>query len=75
MAYKETEKLRFHYSVFQVAVLVSGSGSNLQALIDTTRDSSQCMCAEITLVISNKKDAYALQRAEKAGIPTLVSYS
>ncbi|CAH2254986.1 jg7212 [Pararge aegeria aegeria] len=56
----------------RVAVLASGSGSNLQALIDTTRDSSQCMCAEITLVISNKKDAFALKRAEKAGIPTLV---
>ncbi|XP_069359696.1 trifunctional purine biosynthetic protein adenosine-3 isoform X1 [Maniola hyperantus] len=56
----------------RVAVLVSGNGSNLQALIDTTRDSSQCMCAEIALVVSNKKDAYALKRAEKAGIPTLV---
>lgn len=56
----------------KVAVLVSGNGSNLQALIDTTRDISQCMCADISLVISNKRDAYALKRAEKAGIPSLV---
>ncbi|CAH4028545.1 unnamed protein product [Pieris brassicae] len=56
----------------KVAVLVSGNGSNLQALIDTTRDRSQCMCAEIALVVSNKKDAYALKRAEEANIPTAV---
>lgn len=56
----------------KVAVLVSGNGSNLQTLIDTTRDISQCMCADISLVISNKRDAYALKRAEKAGIPSLV---
>ncbi|XP_063536304.1 trifunctional purine biosynthetic protein adenosine-3 isoform X1 [Cydia strobilella] len=56
----------------KVAVLVSGNGSNLQALLDTTRDPAQCMCANIALVISNKKDAFALKRAEKAGVPTLV---
>ncbi|KAI5639099.1 formyl transferase domain-containing protein [Phthorimaea operculella] len=57
----------------QVSVLVSGNGSNLQALIDQCNDPAQCMCAEICLVISNKKDAFALLRAEKAGIPSLVS--
>ncbi|XP_063364139.1 trifunctional purine biosynthetic protein adenosine-3 [Cydia amplana] len=56
----------------RVAVLVSGNGSNLQALLDTTRDPAQCMCANIALVISNKKDAFALKRAEKAGVPALV---
>nr|XP_049694163.1 trifunctional purine biosynthetic protein adenosine-3 isoform X1 [Helicoverpa armigera] len=56
----------------KVAVLVSGNGSNLQALLDTTREAAQCMCADINLVISNKKDAYALQRAQKAGVPSLV---
>ncbi|KAH9634363.1 hypothetical protein HF086_010843 [Spodoptera exigua] len=56
----------------KVAVLVSGNGSNLQALLDTTREAAQCMCADICLVVSNKKDAYALQRAEKAGVPSLV---
>ncbi|KAM3962620.1 trifunctional purine biosynthetic protein adenosine-3 Gart [Aphomia sociella] len=56
----------------KVAVLVSGNGSNLQALLDATKDPSQCMCAEVALVISNKKNAFALKRAEKAGIPSLV---
>ncbi|KAJ8721833.1 hypothetical protein PYW08_004235 [Mythimna loreyi] len=56
----------------KVAVLVSGNGSNLQVLMDTTREAAQCMCADICLVVSNKKDAYALQRAEKAGVPTMV---
>ncbi|KAG6456380.1 trifunctional purine biosynthetic protein adenosine-3 [Manduca sexta] len=56
----------------KVAVLASGNGSNLQALIDTTLDTSECVCAEISLVITNKRDAYALQRAEKHGIPSLV---
>lgn len=56
----------------QVAVLVSGGGTNLQALVDATRDVTQCMCAEIALVVSNKKDAYALKRAEAQGIPTKV---
>ncbi|XP_073956302.1 trifunctional purine biosynthetic protein adenosine-3 Gart isoform X2 [Choristoneura fumiferana] len=56
----------------RVAVLVSGNGSNLQALLDTTRDATQCMCADIALVVSNKKDAFALKRAEKAGVPSLV---
>ncbi|CAH1638034.1 unnamed protein product [Spodoptera littoralis] len=56
----------------KVAVLVSGNGSNLQALLDTTREAAQCMCADICLVVSNKKDAYALQRAEKAGVPAMV---
>ncbi|KAL0883449.1 hypothetical protein ABMA27_016828 [Loxostege sticticalis] len=56
----------------RVAVLVSGSGSNLQALVDTTRDPSQCMCADIALVVSNKPGVLALKRAETAGIPSLV---
>ncbi|XP_049872942.1 trifunctional purine biosynthetic protein adenosine-3 isoform X1 [Pectinophora gossypiella] len=56
----------------KVAVLVSGNGSNLQALIDTTRDATQCMCADIALVISNKSDAFALHRAREANIPSLV---
>ncbi|KAJ2948880.1 hypothetical protein O0L34_g5810 [Tuta absoluta] len=55
----------------RVAVLVSGNGSNLQALIDQTSDPAQCMCADICLVISNKKDAFALLRAEKANVPSL----
>ncbi|KAM8715736.1 hypothetical protein ACLKA7_002737 [Drosophila subpalustris] len=56
----------------RVAVLISGTGSNLQALINAVRDSSQAVHAEIVLVISNKKDVLGLERASKAGIPSLV---
>ncbi|MBE6739158.1 MAG: phosphoribosylglycinamide formyltransferase [Ruminococcaceae bacterium] len=55
----------------RIAVLVSGGGTNLQALIDAQK-SGIIKSGEITLVISNKKDAYALTRAEKAGIDSLV---
>lgn len=53
----------------RVAVLISGTGSNLQALIDKTRDTNFGINAEIVLVLSNKSDAYGLKRAESAGIP------
>ena len=55
----------------RIAVLVSGGGTNLQALIDAQK-SGIIKSGEITLVISNKKDAYALTRAENAGIDSLV---
>ncbi|RRD96130.1 phosphoribosylglycinamide formyltransferase [Clostridiales bacterium COT073_COT-073] len=48
------------------AVLVSGNGSNLQALIDEVHKKG---LGEIVLVLSDKEDAYALSRAEKADIP------
>ncbi len=51
-----------------IAVLVSGGGTNLQALIDA--QGSVLKSGKISLVISNAADAYALQRAQKAGIPT-----
>lgn len=54
----------------KVAVLISGNGSNLQSLIDASRDPNYP--AKITLVISNKADAYGLKRAELAGIDTHV---
>ena len=54
----------------RIGVLVSGSGSNLQAIIDATR-STTLENAEVAAVISNKKDAYALERARKAGIDAL----
>ena len=50
-----------------IAVLVSGGGTNLQALIDAEK-SGVLKSGTIRLVISNKKGAYALERAEKAGI-------
>ncbi len=53
----------------KIAVLVSGGGTNLQALIDAQK-SGIISSGEITLVISNKADAYALTRAKSAGIKT-----
>jgi len=53
----------------RIGVLASGGGTNLQTLIDRCRDGS--LAAEIAIVIVNKSDAGALQRAEQAGIPTL----
>ena len=54
----------------KIAVLVSGGGTNLQALIDA--QGKVLNSGEITLVISNKPDAYALTRAANAGIKTAV---
>jgi phosphoribosylglycinamide formyltransferase len=51
-----------------VVVLISGSGTNLQALIDATQDGR--LKANIIAVISNRKNAFGLERAKKAGIPT-----
>lgn len=53
-----------------VAVLVSGGGTNLQALIDAERNGI-IKSAEIALVISSRADAFALKRAERAGIPSV----
>jgi len=72
--------------VTRVAVLVSGGGSNLQALIDNQRPKVKLQIAKcsneslwgklqnykISLVISNNPEAYALERAGKAGIETLI---
>ncbi len=55
----------------RIAVLVSGGGTNLQALIDAQKRGI-ITSGEITLVISNNPDAYALQRAKNAGINTAV---
>ncbi len=52
----------------RIAVLISGSGSNLQALIDAC--ATPDFPAEIALVLSNKKEAYGLTRAQKAGLKT-----
>jgi phosphoribosylglycinamide formyltransferase-1 len=57
-----TERLR-------LGCLASGGGSNLQTIIDRCRDGS--LPAEISVVISNKPDSGALQRARRAGIPAL----
>lgn len=55
----------------KTAVFVSGGGTNLQALIDAAGNGT-VKSAELSLVISDNPDAYALQRAERAGIKTEV---
>ena len=55
-----------------IAVLVSGGGTNLRALIDAQKK-GLLRSGKIALVISDRADAYALKRAEKAGIPTAVA--
>ncbi|MCW2243664.1 phosphoribosylglycinamide formyltransferase [Azospirillum canadense] len=54
----------------KVGVLISGRGSNLQALLDAC--AAPDFPAEIALVLSNKADAYGLERAASAGVPTAV---
>ena len=55
----------------RIAVLVSGGGTNLQALIDA-QGRGEIINGSIAAVISSSPDAYALERAEKAGIPGYV---
>jgi len=52
----------------RIAVLLSGNGSNLQALLDAIYH--RALPAEIVTVVSNRKDAFGLERAAKAAIPT-----
>ena len=54
----------------RIAVLVSGGGTNLQAILDA-QISGVLHSGEVTLVISDRPGAYALTRAEKAGVPGL----
>ncbi len=54
----------------RLGVLVSGSGSNLQALIDATGEAG--FPAHVAVVVCNVPGAFALERAAKAGIPTVV---
>ena len=56
----------------KVAVLVSGGGTNLQAIIDKVQ-SGELPQVELVKVISSKEGAFALERAAKAGIPTAVA--
>jgi phosphoribosylglycinamide formyltransferase-1 len=55
--------------MLNIAVLVSGGGTNLQALIDA-QNRSEITKGKIAVVVSSNPDAYALERAKKAGIPT-----
>jgi formyltetrahydrofolate-dependent phosphoribosylglycinamide formyltransferase len=53
----------------QLIVCISGSGTNLQAILDAVADAQ--LPAEVALVVSNRKAALGLARAERAGVPTL----
>lgn len=55
----------------RLAVLVSGNGSNLQAVIDACRKGE--LAAEVAVVVSNDADAYALERASNAAIPVEIA--
>ncbi len=54
----------------KIGVLLSGSGTNLQAIIDAVRDDG--LPVDIVKVVSSRPDAYGIERARKAGIPVLV---
>lgn len=56
--------------MLRIVVLISGNGSNLQAIIDDIHDDE--IDANVVAVISNKPDAYGLQRAKQAGIDAVV---
>lgn len=56
---------------YRVAVLISGSGSNLQALIDELHDDPR-EATQIVVVVSSRDDAYGLERARAAEIPTAI---
>lgn len=57
--------------MINIAVFVSGGGTNLQALIDA-QDRGEIKNGKITFVLASNENAYALERAKKAGIPTAV---
>ena len=55
----------------KIAVMVSGGGTNLQALLDA-QESGVLTAGEIVVVIASNPKAYAITRAEKAGVPAVV---
>lgn len=57
-------------SKIRLGVLVSGGGSNLQAILDACK-TPVLDCAQVKVVISNRSDAYALERAKAAGVDSL----
>lgn len=59
-----------HSSLARLAVLISGNGSNLQAILDAC--SSGELLAQVVAVVSNKPDAFGLERARRSSVPALV---
>ena len=53
----------------RLVVLISGSGTNLQAILDACQDGT--LPAAVAAVVSNKRDAFGLERARKAGVPAV----
>lgn len=56
----------------RLVVLVSGSGTNLQAILDACASESDPLAAEVVLVISNRLEAYGITRAKNAGVPVKI---
>ena len=56
---------------FRIVVLLSGSGSNLQAILDATRNGA-LPGVDVVLVVSDRASAYGLERAARAGVPNLL---
>ena len=69
MTIKKLSTPQVPLNIFKLAVLVSGRGSNLQAIMDSI--DREELDAHLSIVISNTKDAMALKRAEKHGIKTI----
>ena len=69
MSANETEAAVKPLKPLKIGVLISGSGTNLQAIID--RIAAGTLDAEVVLVVSSRPSAYGLKRAEAAGIQTL----
>ena len=69
MTIKKLSTHQIPVNIFKLAVLVSGRGSNLQAIIDSI--DREELDAHLSIVISNTKDAMALKRAEQHGIKTI----
>jgi phosphoribosylglycinamide formyltransferase-1 len=67
----EVSDLSDHQGIVRVAVLVSGGGSNLEAILKA-RENGDLPGVEVVLVLSSRPDAYALVRAKSRGIPTAV---
>jgi len=59
-----------HTHLTRLAVLISGNGSNLQTILDAC--AARILPARVVLVVSNKTDAYGLERASHSGVPAVV---
>lgn len=73
---KKVNSMKEKDNPLRIAVLVSGGGTNLQALLDSDRsrrDAGEGCPYTVALVISSSKKAYALERAAAAGVPALVA--